>query len=430
MERAQHRDIKRRQKAVLKSLGSDVLILATDVGASGGFGHGGDGNFFYLTGFPESRAVVVLDPTQDREPVALFVKAKIRHEEVWEGFAIGVQAAGETFPVDRAHDIRRLEATLKDRLQGRTVYFKSASGMPVCRTLDGILEDAGCTVRETGAPFDRIADLRIVKSAWELKQIREAVRITGEAHHACMRMGGTHRFEYQFETEFEHTCKMQGVRRFGFHPIVAAGAHAPCQHYMENDGPVGPDELVLIDAGAAWNRYTADLTRTFPASGTFSPVQRDLYAVVLASQKAGVAAVRPGVRIHDLHVTAARVLIDGLKDLGILHGATDEIIEKKAYQDFWPGGLAHSLGLNVHDVTPAAYRGPEATKTLAPGMVITIEPGFYGQDFNHQLPERFKHIGIRIEDDVLVTKSGHENLSVDTVKEIEAVEAMVQAGPR
>lgn len=429
MNTTRFNEIKARQKQILKSLGDDILILPTAPPPVGVGNFRQESHFFYLTGFPQTGAVAVIDPTRDHEAVSLFVKEKNRQEEVWQGFTIGVKATRNTYPVDKAYDVRQLEAKLKDRLKGRTVYYKSVHNHPQNATLDNLLSAQDCQIKNTGAPFDRLVELRIIKSPGELEQMREAIRITGEAHHACMRAAGRHRFEYQFEAEFAYCCTMQGARQFGFSTIVAAGAHGTCQHYLDNDGPVGDDDLVLIDAGAAWHHYTADLTRTFPASGTFSPIQRDLYAVVLSSQKAGVDAVAPGITLHELHAIAARRLIDGLKALSILHGSTEEIIEKSAYKDFWPGGLAHSLGLDVHDVTPPAYRGPDAEKGLEPGMVITVEPGFYAQDFNHQIPERFKHIGIRIEDDVLVTEDGHENLSAETVKEIKDVEQMTASGP-
>lgn len=280
---------------------------------------------------------------------------------------------------------------------------------------------------DKGGVFEKLAEMRLVKSPWELDQIRAAIEITGEAHHACMRAAKRHRFEYQFEAEFEYACKMRGVCHFAFGVIVAAGAHGTCQHYVDNAGAVSRNDLVLIDGGASWNGYCADITRTFPASGAFPPIQRDLYEVVLASQKAGVQKVAPGVRIHELHEHAATVLVDGLKALKILHGSTAEIVEKSAYKDFWPGGLSHSLGLQVHDVTPKGLHGPDAERRLVPGMVITVEPGFYSQDFNHQVPDNYRHIGIRIEDDVLVTEHGHENLSAGIAKEIEDIETITGA---
>ncbi|MDT8391048.1 MAG: aminopeptidase P family protein [Lentisphaeria bacterium] len=426
MDKTQFKDIRSRQKKLLKSLGNDLLILPAGAPAPGVGRFRQDSYFSYLTGFPEQGAVAVFDPSQDTERVCLFVREKDRQDEVWNGFTIGVKQTGDSFPADKAHDIKHLESVLKKRLKGRTVFYNPPPNHPQHARLDKLLKDQEAEVHAEGEVFDRLAEMRLIKSSWELKQIRQAIAITRDAHHACMRVAKTHRFEYQFEAEFDYACKTRGALHVAFGTIVAAGPHGTCQHYVDNAGPVGATDLVLIDAGAAWNGYCADITRTFPASGTFTPVQRDFYAVVLAAQKAGLDMVAPGVRFHDLQIRAATVLVDGLKDLKLLHGATAEIIEKDAYRDFWPAGLSHSLGLDVHDVTPSAFRGRDAERTLEAGMVITVEPGFYSQDFNHQISEDIKGIGIRIEDDVLVTETGHENLSADVVKEVDDVERMIQ----
>ncbi len=428
MNKDLYSELQGRQKHILECLGDDLHILPSGASTARTEMFRQDSNFHYLTGFPETGSVAVFDPTQDSENVTMFVKEKNRQEEVWQGFMVGVRKAQETFPADKVYDIKKLEATLKDRLKGRTVYYKAVQNHPQSKLLEKLLKDSDAEIKTEGGPFDKVGELRVIKSDWELEQMRQAINITGEGHHACMRKVIEHKFEYQLEAEFEYACKMRGVRGFSFGAIVAAGAHGTCQHYVENNGPISDGDLVLIDSGAEWNMYAADITRTFPATGTFSPVQRDFYEVVLASQKAGVDAVEPGLRLYDLQVISARVLIDGLKSLKVLHGSTDEIIEKEAYKDFWPGGLCHSLGLDVHDVMTQGYSGRDAEKKLAPGMVITVEPGFYSQDFNHQLPEEFKHIGIRIEDDVLVTDNGHENLSIGIVKEVTDVEQMVQSG--
>lgn len=423
-----YHEIEKRQARVLETLGEDVLILPAgqppaDVGR---FRQQSD--FSYLAGFPEAGAVCVFDPSREEDAVTLFVKEKNQRDEVWNGFTVGVKKGGECFPVGAAHGLAKLVETLAGRFRGRRVYYRAAPHHPQHERIQKLLTEQDAEVRAKGEVFDEIVRMRMIKSEWELQQMRRAIEITQEAHHACMRAGRRHRHEYQFEAEFEYACKMRGVLHFAFGTIVAAGAHGTCQHYVDNAGPVGENDLVLIDAGAAWNGYCADVTRTFPASGTFSPRQRDFYAVVLAAQKAGVERVAPGVRVRDLHDHAARVLVNGLKKLDILHGETDAIVEKEAYRDFWPAGLSHSLGLDVHDVIPKDFRGTNATETLQPGMVITVEPGFYSQDFNHQIPQECKGIGIRIEDDVLVTPDGHENLSAGVVKEIDDVERMVCEG--
>lgn len=422
----QFSEIQGRQRRLLEKLGSDLLIVPAGVPTGDIARFRQTSNFFYLTGFPEHGALLVIDPAEDSGPVHLFVRENTQKEQVWDGFTLGIEKTGETYPADKVHNIRDLEDFLRDRLQHRTVHYKAVKGHPYGKIIDQAIKGQGADVITEDGIFDAIIEMRMVKSPFEIEQMRKAIQITSDAHHACMRAGMRRRKEYQFEAEFEYACKMQGVLEYAFGTIVAAGNHATCQHYIENAGPVGDDDLVLIDAGAVWNGYCADLTRTLPASGTFSPIQRDLYEIVLASQKTGVAMVAPGVCMIDIHKHAASVLIDGLKDLGLVKGDSSELIESEKYKDFWPGALCHSLGIDVHDVLIPGYH--KGDKTLKPGMVITVEPGFYSQAFNHDIPEEFRGIGIRIEDDVLVTEDGYENLSPDTVKEVADVEAMVQSG--
>lgn len=419
-------EIQERQQNVLQKLGADLLILPAEVPQSeiSRFRQGSD--FFYLTGFTEHGAVLVIDPNDEAGPIHLFVRENTQKEQVWDGFTMGVEKAAEVCPADEVHHIREFDDFLNKRLRDRQVHYRRVGGHPCSELIEQAAKQQGAEAHNKGEVFDAISEMRMVKSPLEIELIREAVRITGEAHHACMRAGMRHRMEYQFEAEFEYTCKMQGVLAFAFGHIVAAGNHATCQHYIENAGAIAENDLVLLDAGAVWKNYCADLTRTFPASGKFSAIQRDLYEVVLASQKAGVAKAAPGVCMIDLHNHSAAVLIDGLKGLGLIKGDTEELIKSAAYKEFWPGALCHSLGIDVHDVLLPGYH--KGDKPLKPGMVITVEPGFYSQAFNKDIPEELREIGIRIEDDVLITEDGYANMSVDTVKEVADVEAMVQSG--
>lgn len=423
---SQYNDIKSRQQRLLPALGNDILIIPAGVANGDIARFRQSSNFFYLTGFPEHGAVLVIDPDDASGPFHLFVRENSEKETIWDGFTLGIEKTAETYPADKVHHIRDMEDFLSGRIQDRVVHYQRVEGHPYSKLIDQAIKSQGGEVKDIDGIFDTIVEMRMVKSPYEIEQMRKAINITSDAHHACMRAGTHHRQEYQFEAEFEYACKMRGVMHYAFGSIVAAGHHATCQHYIENAGPVGSEDLVLIDAGAVWNGYCADLTRTFPASGKFSAIQRDLYEVVLASQKAGVEKVAPGVCMIDIHNHSATVFIEGLKDLGLMKGDTSELLESNAYKDFWPGALCHSLGIDVHDVLLPGYH--KGDKVLKPGMVITVEPGFYSQAFNKDIPEEFREIGIRIEDDVLVTETGYENLSPDTVKEVADVEAMVKAG--
>ncbi len=420
-------EIQGRQQRLLSALGDDLLILPAGVPQQSIARFLQDSNFFYLTGFPEHGALLVIDPSNDKEQVTLFVRENTQQEQVWDGFTMGVEKASEQCPADKVRKIEELGDYLSSlQLKNRRVYYRPVHNHPSSEMLAKAMREAGTEAIDQGPAFEQLGHMRMIKSPREIAQMREAIRITGEAHHNCMRAARRHRREYQFEAEFEYTCKLQGSLHWAFGTIVAAGNHATCQHYIENAGAVQDDDLVLLDAGAVWNGYCADLTRTFPVSGKFSSVQRDLYEVVLASEKAGIAKVAPGVCMAELQRHSAIILLDGLKELGVIKGDTEQLIESAAYKAIWPGALCHSLGLDVHDVLLPGYH--KGDKPLEPGMVITVEPGFYSQSFNPDIPEEFREIGIRIEDDILVTEDGHENLSIDTVKEVADVEAMIQSG--
>lgn len=420
-------EIQGRQQQLLEALGDDVLILPAGAPQVDIARFLQEANFAYLTGFLEYGAVLVMDPNGSAEKVSLFVRENNEREQVWDGFTMGVRKAGESCPADKIRKVDELGNFLaKLSLSGRRVYYKPLRDHACGEIIDKALQHAGAEIIAEGPALEKLAHMRMIKSPLEIDLMRQAIKITGEAHHACMRAGMRYRQEYQFEAEFEYHCKMHGILHWAFGSIVAAGNHATCQHYIENAGPVDKEDLILLDAGGVWQGYCADLTRTFPVSGKFSSVQRDLYEVVLASEKAGLEKVAPGVCMIDIHNHSAAVLIGGLKELGVLKGDTQEMIESSAYKEIWPGALCHSLGLDVHDVLLPGYH--KGDKPLEPGMVITVEPGFYSQAFNPDIPEAFRQIGIRIEDDVLVTEDGCENLSIDTVKEVADVEAMVQSG--
>jgi len=419
-------EVRGRQERLLKQLGSDLLIVPAEIPRSSIAKFRQGSNFFYLTGFPEYGAVLVLDPTSEGEQVSLFVRENTEKEQVWDGFTTGVDKTSEVYPADKVRHIDEFERFLSGKLQGRRVHYEAVSGHACSEIVDQAIKSQSGEVLSEGAVFDAIVGMRMIKSPLEVEQMRHAIKITGEAHHASMRAGKHYRQEYQIEAEFEYTGKMQGVMHQSFGTIVAAGNRGTCQHYVENSGPIRDQDLVLLDGGMTWNGYCADLTRTFPVSGTFSAIQRDLYEVVLASEKAGIEKVAPGVSMMEIHNHSATILIDGLREIGLIKGDTQEMIKSAEYKRIWPGALCHSLGLDTHDpLLPGYHKGD---KPLEPGMLITVEPGFYSQAFDVKIPEEFRGIGIRIEDDVLVTENGYENLSIDTIKEVADVEAMVQQG--
>jgi Xaa-Pro aminopeptidase len=424
-------EMRDRQKEVLNHLGEDIFILVSgyDCFRNRYFAYPfrQESSFLYLTGFEEKPSVVVFDPKADA-PVTIYVKDKIIRDEIWEGFATGPKKTKERYPVDAALNINTFEANIKKQIRGRCVHYTDVPLHPLNDKINSMISGSDATLCEEDTALDKIKEMRTIKSKWEINQIKQAVKLTKEAHHAAMQLGPKSQYEYELEAIFEYTFKRQGSRSVSFGTIIASGPNATCQHYVENNAKMNPEHLVLVDAGCEWNHYAADITRTWPLNGKFEGVQRDLYEVVLASEKAAVAMASPKVKMNDLYIKAAEVLIDGLKGLGLAHGNTEEIIENGSFKEFWPGGLSHQMGLDVHDIsTPHLFAGADAPKTLQPGMVITIEPGFYSQYFNCQYPEQYSKIGIRVEDDILITEEGAENLSIDIVKEIDDIEAMVQS---
>ncbi len=423
-------EMKGRQKELLKFLGDDIFILLSGYDCMRnryfGYPYRQESSFLYLTGFEERPSVVVFDATADA-PVTIYVKDKIIQKEIWEGFATGPVKAKERYPVDKAVDIVSLESNLSKQLKGRTVHYTQVPLHSLNPTINKLIENAGASICNENTALDKLKEMRTIKSKWEIDQIKQAIKLTKESHHATMQQGPLSEYEYELEAIFEYTFKKQGSRSVSFETIIASGSNATCQHYVSNNAKMNREDLVLVDGGCEWNHYAGDITRTWPLSGKFSSSQRDLYQVVLTAQKAAVAMASPNVRMYDLHLKAAEVLVEGLKDLGLAHGNTEDIIETGAYKDFWPGGLSHQMGLDVHDIsTPHLFSGPHAEHNLRPGMILTIEPGFYSQAFNCQIPEKYSRVGIRIEDDVLITEEGSENLSIDIVKEIHDVETMVQ----
>jgi len=423
-------EMRGRQKELLNFLGNDVFILLSGYDCMRnryfGYPYRQESSFLYLTGFEERPSVVVFDATADA-PVTIYVKDKIIQKEIWEGFATGPVKTKERYPVDEAIDIVNLESNLKKQLKGRKVHYTQVPLHSLNRTINKLIENTGASICEEETALDKLKEMRTIKSKWEINQVRQAIKLTKESHHATMQQGPMSNYEYELEAQFEYTFKKQGSRSVSFETIIASGSNATCQHYVSNNAKMNQKDLVLVDGGCEWNHYAGDITRTWPLSGKFSAPQKDLYEAVLASQKAAVALASPNVRMYDLHLKAAEVLIDNLKDLGLAHGNTQDIIETGAYKDFWPGGLSHQMGLDVHDIsTPHLFSGANAKHNLRPGMILTIEPGFYSQAFNCQVPEKYSRVGIRIEDDILITENGSENMSIDIVKEIDDVEAMVQ----
>lgn len=386
-----------------------------------------DSYFYYLTGFREPEAVLVIVAGTPGRHI-LFCRDRDPERETWDGYRYGPEAARETFGFDEAHSINRLDVQMPELLADRGALY--------CRLGDDASWDARITgwinqvrgrarsgvtapgeIRDAHALLD---EMRLVKGPEELAVMRRAATITTGAHRRAMRAARPGRAEYELEAELLHEFRRHGAQAPAYSPIVAAGDRACVLHYVQNDGRLGDGELVLIDAGCELDGYAADVTRTFPVNGKFSGPQREIYDLVLAAQSAAIAVARPGNGWDAPHKAAVETLAQGLIDLKLLAGSVAEAVETESYKKYYMHRTGHWLGLDVHDA--GDYKRNGEWLKLAPGMVLTVEPGCYIRA-GEGVPERFAGIGVRIEDDVAITDTGAEVLTRDAPKHPAEIEA-------
>lgn len=389
-----------------------------------------DSYFYYLTGFHEPEAVLVLVAGATPKQI-LFCRQKDEEREIWDGFRYGPEAAAALFGFDEAWTIGDLERRLPDFLANQPLLW---CGLGYDNDWDGKVMSALNTVRanaRTGiTPPHSVRDLRaeldemrLIKDTSEIALMRRAGQISAEAHCRAMQQTRPGRHEYEIEAELLHTFRAAGSQAPAYTSIVAGGGNACVLHYIENNSLLRDGDLLLIDAGCELDGYASDITRTFPVNGRFSGPQRDVYALVLAAQHAARAAVRPGAHWNQPHEAAVAVLARGMIDLGLLKGSFDEIMEKGDYRRFYMHRTGHWLGMDVHDA--GEYKLGGEWRPLLPGMVLTIEPGCYIRPAA-DVPEAFWNIGIRIEDDALVTESGCDYLTDGVPREIDDIEALMR----
>ena len=387
-----------------------------------------DSYFYYLTGFPEPEAVIALVAAPDGDRHILFCREKNEEREIWDGFRYGPDAAREIFGFDEAYPIAELDAKMPDLACDRPAIFTPLGLFePWDRRITGVLNEVRARVRTGVSAPDEIVDvraaldeMRLVKDAHEADLMRRAGAISSEAHRRAMARTRPGWYEYQAEAELMHEFLRAGALAVAYPSIVASGPNACVLHYRDNNRQMSDGELLLIDAGCEYQGYASDITRTFPVSGKFTGPQKDVYELVLASQLACLDAVKPGVDFHDYHAVAERVLAQGYIDLGLCKGTLDSVMETGSYKQFYMHRAGHWLGMDVHDA--GLYRVKGESQKLRPGMVLTVEPGTYIRPADN-VPEPFWNIGVRIEDDVMVTAKGHENLTASTPKTVAEVEA-------
>nr|CDQ34352.1 Xaa-Pro aminopeptidase [Virgibacillus halodenitrificans] len=388
-----------------------------------------DSDFHYLSGFPEPDALLVLLPGRDAGEVVLFCQEKDPSQEVWTGVRIGAAAAVADYGVDEAYENASRDVLLPELLEGReTLYLPLDNGemLALAESLRAELAPQARRGERTPRAFADVAPLiherRLIKSEAELDLMRHAARISAQAHRRAMQNVSPGLLEYQLQAELEHEFVWHGARAPAYATIVGGGENACVLHYIENSAPLRDGDLVLIDAGGEFDLYAGDITRTFPVNGRFTPAQRELYEVVLEAQCRAVAAVAPDTTLRAIHDGVVRDLTADLIRLGLLEGSLEERIADDSYRRFFLHATSHWLGLDVHDV--GTYRLDGEPRVLAPGMVLTVEPGLYIPGAE-DIPEAYRGIGIRIEDDVAVTATGHDVLTADVPKEVAEIEALM-----
>ncbi|WP_058558250.1 Xaa-Pro aminopeptidase [Thiohalocapsa sp. ML1] len=430
--------LKRRRRAVAEAIGADgVLILpaAREVTRNRDvhYPFRQSSDFAWLTGFPEPDAVAVIAPKHKDGEFVLFCRPRDPEREVWDGHRHGTEGAVLHFGADVAHPLADLDEKLPELLADRKqIHYPLGIDADFDLQVMAWLRAVRAQARKgVGAPSALVSsdgvlhERRLIKSKTEIDTMRRAARISAAAHRKLMQTCRPGQNEQALEATFLAACAEQGARWQAYSPIVGGGANACVLHYVENDAPLRDGDLVLVDAGCELHGYASDITRTFPVNGRFSPAQQSLYELVLAAQQAAIAAVKPGKRWDAPHKAALRVLTRGLVELGFIEGTHDDVpqlIKDEKYKPFYMHRTGHWLGMDVHDV--GSYKQDGKWRTLEPGMVLTVEPGLYVAP-DAEVPAEYRGIGIRIEDDVLVTEDGHEVLSRDVPKDIDAIERLM-----
>ena len=391
-----------------------------------------DSDFYYLSGFPEPEAVLVLVPGREYGETILFCRERDRTREIWEGYRAGPEGACATYQADDAFPIADIDDILPGLIEGRErVYYSMGRDQVFDQKVMTWVNAIRSQVRSGATPpgeflnLDHLLhDQRLFKRAAELRIMKRAAEISAEAHRHAMQVCKPGMYEYELEAELLHTFVKSGARFPAYNSIVGSGDNACILHYVENTRQMKSGDLVLIDAGCELEHYASDITRTFPVSGTFSPEQKAIYQLVLDAQAAAIAAIKPGNHWNDPHEVSVRVITEGLQVLGLLKGKVDTLINKEKYKQFYMHRIGHWLGMDVHDV--GDYKIDSQWRTLEAGMVMTVEPGIYIAPDDKSVAKKWRGIGVRIEDDVLITKTGCDILSKDVPKKIKDIETLMR----
>ena len=391
-----------------------------------------DNDFYYLTGFAEPESIAMFAPGE-KESFVLFLRPRDKERETWTGRRAGIEGAMSDYGADSAYvtdDFQRVAARYLEKAE-RIYYPLGVNERIDLRVLEMVKNAAAMRPRLGSGPNalldprEIVHEARLHKSPEELETMKRAIAISGAAHAAAMRNARGGMMEWEIEALVDYHFRKRGAAGPSYPSIIASGPNAATLHYIHNDREMRAGELLLIDAGCEYDFYASDVTRTFPVGGRFGPLQRDLYQIVLAAQLKAIETIRPGVKFDQPHEAALRVLVDGMCSVGLLTTPPEEAIKSGSYRRYFMHRTSHWLGMDVHDV--GLYRVAGESRTLEPGMVLTAEPGIYIAPDDDEAPEEFRGIGIRIEDDVLVTPDGHDVMTAAIPKSVTEVEALTTA---
>jgi len=375
-------------------------------------------NFYYLCGFKEENACLVFVKSKSSVKTFLFVQKKEKEKELWSGKRLGELKAKQVFNVRDVFIIDDLHQKMrKFLLNKKTLYYdfnESSSRVEQLKKLSPTIYSYENIAYHIGL-------MRLIKSNLEIQSIQKAISITKKAHHKAMAFQKLGKNEYHLQAKIENSFKKRGAYSDAYTSIVASGNAANTLHYIDNNKKLKDGELILIDAGCEFEYYASDITRTIPVNGKFNEPQKELYNMVLNVELEIIEMVKPNIMRSDLQKEAIILLTKGMLSLGILNGSLKSLIKKEAYKKYYPHGIGHWMGIDVHDESPYRYKNGKEI-ALAEGMVLTIEPGIYLDKKDKSIPKKYRGIGIRIEDDILVTRSGYKNLSVGIAKSVEEIE--------
>ena len=391
-----------------------------------------DSNFYYLSGYEEPESLILIRPNQDKERFIIFCRDRDPLREQWDGFRTGQEGVIQDYGADAAYSINSIDEIMPKLLEGaKNIYFSMSAPCGVDAKISSWVEDIRKNTRSGAEPPQNLLSLdsilhemRLIKESDEMDLMKQAANITTEAHIRAMQSVRPGMYEYQLEAEYLYAFNKNGARSPAYNSIVGGGNNSCILHYVENNAELQDGDLVLVDAGCEYQYYASDVTRTFPVNGKFSPEQREIYSIVLEAHKQSMEQAKPGNKWNLMHEKSVEVIVEGLLSIGLLQGSRDEIIDKGEYTKFYMHRIGHWLGMDVHDV--GSYKQDGDWRPLEEGMVMTVEPGIYILDSMEGVDDKWKGIGVRIEDDIAITDSGFEILTPDVPRTIEEVEQTVQ----